>query len=194
MFTIKPLITLAVLTLLLWGLGYVAFLAHLEQVSVEQRDKKTDAIIILTGGNFRVNTGLELFADHMAPKLFITGVHESVKEADIISLWKQKKPLPECCVILGHSARTTIGNAVETREWVQQNNIKSIRLVTSFYHMPRALIEFRATMPDIEMIPHPVEKADYNPQNPKYWNLTFSEYNKSLFRKIYLLLKSVAVR
>lgn len=193
MFTIKPLVAISVFILLLWGLGYIAFLAHLEQVSVEQRERKTDAVVILTGGNFRVQTGLELFSDGMAPKLFITGVHESVKKADIISLWKGKKHLPECCIILGHTARTTIGNAVETREWLQQNNIKSIRLVTSFYHMPRALIEFKTTMPDVEIIPHPVEKADYSPEDPKYWNLTFSEYNKSLFRKIYLVVKGLAV-
>ena len=83
---------------------------------------------------------------------------------------------------LGHKALTTYGNANETQEWITANKVKSIRLVTSGYHMGRALLEFKRVMPDLKIIPHPVEETDYGVLNWKFWELAFSEYHKILFR------------
>lgn len=184
MFALKLAFRISLFLLLLWGSGYVAFIWHLESLRVEDRETKTDAIVVLTGGNFRIQTGLELFSRGLAPNLFITGVHATVKEKEILATWKGKENLPKCCLILGHKATTTLENAEETLDWATKNKIKSIRLVTSLYHMPRALIEFHAAMPDMIILANPVEETDYVPEDQKYWILTFSEYNKALFRKL----------
>lgn len=144
--------------------------------------------MVLTGGNYRIHTGLTLFASRLSDNLYITGVHQSVTDQDILKMWKGITALPDCCIEIGHNATTTLENALETKEWLQGKDIKSIRLVTSTYHMKRALIEFNNALNGIEIIPHPVEESDYRLKDIKFWILTFDEYNKILFRIIILNL------
>lgn len=184
----KRLIFLLVTLLLLaWGYGFARFIVEIETMKPQQNGEKTDAIVVLTGGNYRINTALELFADGLAPKLLITGVHKSVKEYEILSSWKGEKPLPECCISLGRAATTTMENAQESKTWIEENKVKSVRIVTSAYHMPRALLEFHHLMPDIEIISNPVEEQDYAQNDWRYWYISCSEYNKILLRYASLL-------
>ncbi len=173
-------ILIALLTLFIGG--YIVTTIYALSVKPRDREAKTDAIVVLTGGNHRVNTGLQLLADGLAPTLFISGVHMRVSTEDIISNWEGDKPLPDCCIKLGHKALTTYGNADETRDWIKENNIQSIRLVTSNYHMWRSLLVFKQAVPEVKIIPHPVEEKDYGITDKKFWSLTFSEYLKILFR------------
>lgn len=175
------------LALLAWGYGYARFIVDIETMKPEEIGEKTDAIVVLTGGNYRINTALELFAQGLAPKLLITGVHKSVKEYEILASWKGKEPLPECCISLGRSATTTMENAQESKTWIEENKVKSIRIVTSGYHMPRALIEFHHLMPETEIIAHPVEEQDYAFDDWRFWYISFSEYNKTLLRRASLV-------
>jgi len=89
---------------------------------------------------------------------------------------------------VGRKAINTVGNAKETADWVAANNIKSIRLVTSSYHMPRALVEFRKHLPGVTIIPHPVFPADFkrdNWRNSEFTrNLILIEYTKYLLASI----------
>lgn len=170
------------LTLMVWIGGYGMFLSNIQAVIPQQTGTKTDAIVVLTGGNYRITTGLNLFAQEQAPKLFISGVHPSVDEQEIRLMWRSEDPLPDCCIILGHEAKTTFENALETEEWVKENNIKSIRLVTSTYHMKRALMEFKNIVQDTKIIPHPVEIPDYKKEDVIFWKITFDEYNKVIYR------------
>ncbi|WP_270938745.1 ElyC/SanA/YdcF family protein, partial [Falsiroseomonas oryzae] len=62
-------------------------------------------------------------------------------------------------VTLGHAAATTIGNAAETAAWARANGLRSLRVVTAGYHMPRALLEFGRAMPAVELVAHPVGPA-----------------------------------
>lgn len=182
----KALAYLLFLILILWICGYVGFLAHIETLKPQNPGQKTDAIIVLTGGSLRINTGLGLFASHMSPKLLITGVHPSVNENAIRAMWKGKTSLPACCITLGHDAATTIGNALEAQKWIKENHIKSARLVTSAYHMPRSMLEFNSILPstNIKILLHPVvQKEHLHMQTPlRYMHVTFYEYNKTLIR------------
>lgn len=173
-------------TLILWIGGYGIFLNHITTLQPEHPQKQTDAIVVLTGGNHRIATGLELFASKNAPYLFITGVNKSTTKQNILSVHKGK-PLPECCVELGYDATTTYENAFETKAWLAGKNINNIRLVTSPYHMPRTSLEFSHVLGGIEIIKHPVEKPDHSPKKVTFWRITFDEYNKTLYR--YLRLK-----
>ncbi len=180
-------ITIAVL-LALWIGGYALFIVNIVETKKPITMKKTDAIIVLTGGNNRVKTGIELFSTEISPQLFITGVHQSVTKSEITSMWGGDKKLPDCCIILGYKATTTIENALEAKEWINSNNIKSIYLVTSAYHMDRALLEFKNIIKDTNIIPHPI-KIERSLKDLKFWEITFSEYNKILFRTALIMIE-----
>src|SRR3546814_1991195 len=123
-------------------------------------DRRTDAIIVLTGGSERLPTGLDLLSRDRADKLFVSGVYAGVEVAELLRLSRQSPQELACCIVLGYAANDTRGNAVETAAWVHAEGYKSLRLVTSNYHMARSLLEFRRLMPEIEIVPHPVRPGD----------------------------------
>lgn len=171
----------ALLTLcLLWALGWMWFAASVVSMKPYDESVKADAIIVLTGGDKRVNTGLDLLAADKADHLFISGVNSRVKPVELVALWKgdHDKVLPK--ITLGYAADSTATNATESQEWIRKNNIKSIRLVTANYHMTRALLMFHKAVPEVEIYKHPVVPDDFEPWKEQFWPLTFSEYNKVL--------------
>jgi uncharacterized SAM-binding protein YcdF (DUF218 family) len=150
---------------------------------VEDPDSVTDAIVALTGGSLRLTAGFHLLAEHRAPLLFISGVNPEVDLTALPAGAGIDKQALGCCVTLGHAAGDTIGNAEETAEWARAHQVRSIRLVTASYHMPRSLLEFQRAMPDITIVPHPVFPAGFN--RDRWWSsasvsLVVGEYTKYL--------------
>jgi uncharacterized SAM-binding protein YcdF (DUF218 family) len=166
----------------LWAAGYGVFALSSITMQPQKTEQITDAIVVLTGGDQRIEAGLDLFARGRAKHLFITGVHPDVRKSDIETMWKGDTALPACCITMGHQAANTIENASETREWIIGQKYTSIRLITSNYHMNRALLELRHTLPGIEIIPNPIKQPNLEPPNQKLWLLLLSEYHKTLFR------------
>lgn len=165
---------------LLWALGGIWFAASVVSMKPEVTEIKTDAIIVLTGGDKRVNTGLDLLAAGKAEKLFVSGVNAKVKPEELVALWPGDHKKVLCCIQLGYAADTTGANASESRAWIAKNGVKSIRLVTSNYHMARASLIFHQTMPEIEIYKHPVVPSDFEPWGEEFWPQAFKEYNKLL--------------
>ncbi len=165
-----------------WLFGFVYYMAVTQALSPQATDVKTDAIIVLTGGNNRIHTGLKLLREDSAPQLFITGVHPNYNPGHIYAMWQGDPKIAECCITLDYVATTTIGNAQETRRWTEENNISSGRIVTSKYHMPRALLEITAQNPDLKIIPHPVTEGDIDPRDAYFWQVIVSEYHKFIWR------------
>lgn len=173
---------MAFLTLfILWGAGWLWLATSVALATPEKKDSKTEAIIVVTGGQGRVNAGLDLLADQKAPKLFISGVNKDVSKNDILNQWNNPSGQKPCCIYLGYEAEDTKGNAAEIKEWVKRNNIASMRLVTSSYHMPRAYMEVSGALPDTKIIRHPVISDDFEAWKGRFWSLTFEEYHKILF-------------
>lgn len=171
---------MAFLTLaLLWALGGIWFAASVVSMKPEN-DIKTDAIIVLTGGDKRVNAGLDLLADGHGEKLFISGVNLQVKPEELVALWPGDKDKVLCCITLGYTADTTGDNAAESQQWIKENKVKSIWLVTSNYHMARASLLFHQVMPEIQIYKYPVVPSDFEPWKEQFWPLAFEEYNKLL--------------
>lgn len=66
----------------------------------------------------------------------------------------------------------------------EKNNIRSIRLVTSNYHMPRSMAEFRANNREVTILAHPVYSERVRKNWWRSWRsfvLIASEYNKFLY-------------
>lgn len=166
----------------LWAGGLFQF-ADTIPTAVAQPDIKTDAIVVLTGGSGRLNEGLKLLEHGLAGKLFISGVYKGV---DMQSLLKAYRDSPEnlnCCVAIGY-AEDTINNAIETGVWARENGIRSLRLVTSGYHMPRSVLEFRHSMPGVILVENPIFPAHVKQEDWWAWpgtaGLIVGEYNKFL--------------
>lgn len=172
----------------LWLVGYGAFLVHVTNLRPASNLRVTDAIVVLTGGSNRIDQGLQLFAQGKSPQLFISGVFEDTTKNDITKRWNGEMTLPPCCITLGQEARSTIGNAAETKAWLESHGRSDIILVTANFHMPRALMEFKNALPDARIQPHPVKQPDVNFPEKWFWFITFVEYNKLLVRWASLLL------
>ena len=183
-------VLLALLTLfIIWGVGLLWFATTIATTQPNKDSTKTEAIIVLTGGNGRINEGLDLLAKKNAPKLFISGVHKDITEKHILKNWNNPTSQTPCCISLGYNATDTIGNAIEIKEWVEDNDISSFRLITSSYHMPRASMEIRNQLPDTKIIFHPVFSHDIEAWGSHFWRLAFSEYNKTILRWMQISMK-----
>ena len=165
----------------LWVLGFVYFLGSIPRTP-DPGNIKTDAIVVLTGGEKRVEEGMDLLRKQKAQRLFISGVNPKVHEITEIT---HGMSVDSSKIELGKSAETTADNALESKAWVQKNHIKSIRLVTANYHMVRSMLEFKHTLPYTMIIPNPVfpTKFDLKDMWRSYFTLSiaFSEYNKVLY-------------
>lgn len=144
-----------VCAVLVFAAGFVFFLFNVPSEEV-RIGGKADAIVVLTGGSSRVDDGIELLAAGYGRRLLITGVHHQTSEREIAQLKPEHARLIACCVDLDRSALNTIGNAAETRRWVDEQGFRSLIIVTSNYHMPRAMVELNRQLPDIELISFPV--------------------------------------
>lgn len=170
-----------------WFLGFLWFVATLP-ARVDDATTRTDAIVVLTGGSERLTTGIALLRDGLAERLFISGVHRGVDVADILKLARTDRPELAGAIVLGYAADDTVGNAVETARWVASAQVRSLRLVTGAYHMPRSLAEFRRALPGVAIVPHPVFPDTVKSREWWRWPgtaaLLATEYSKYLAAEI----------
>ena len=146
---------------------------------------KLDAVVVLTGGSNRLQTGFDLLEQGRGKKLFISGVYQGVDVRELMDQWKQDANAElDCCVVLGFDADNTRGNAQETANWMETENYHSLYLVTAHYHMKRALLEFNRLGADWDLRPWPVvpDGMDMNNwwRDGRYRSLIIREYNKYL--------------
>lgn len=161
--------------------GFGMFLAAIQD-SPPQPVQTADGIVVLTGAAERIVDATNLLIEKKGTRLLITGVHPDTTLVEISRTVPARQQALECCVELGRSALNTRGNAIETAEWAQTRGFRSLIVVTSAWHMPRALVELRRAMPDIELVPYPVVTRQM--QGASWWTgfgtgrLLFIEYVK----------------
>lgn len=167
--------------------GFVWFLSLV--LSKEQKPtRNADGIVVLTGGSSRVSDAVELLAEGYGKRLLISGVHPTNGFSDIQRTLPESQQLLMCCVDLDRSAVNTRSNATETRRWAAERGFRSLIVVTSNYHMPRAIVELSHSMPDIELIPFAVVGEKWHEE--PWWTsgaalrLLLSEYVKYLFAEM----------
>jgi uncharacterized SAM-binding protein YcdF (DUF218 family) len=167
-----------------WLAGLFWFAATIPN-AVADPATHTDAIVVLTGGSERIDTGLRLLGDGLADRLYVSGVGGTLRRGDALSDAVKDTSLgPK--IALGTAANTP-GNAAETAAWAHAQNVHSIRLVTAGYHMRRSLLELTSAMPDVTIIPHPVFPANVKTdwwRWPGTTNLIAREYTKFLLTQV----------
>ncbi len=107
--------------------------------------------MVLTGGAGRVSAALRLLAENRAPALLVSGVGNA-EFPDLARRAGLGASLADR-VTIGHAAATTRGNAVETADWARGIGARSLIVVTSGYHMARALAELSRVMPGVALYP-----------------------------------------
>jgi uncharacterized SAM-binding protein YcdF (DUF218 family) len=132
------------------GAGFVFFVERLP-TGEPSVSGDADGIVVLTGRASRISDAI----DH-GNRLLITGVYPTTTAAAIARLAPDHQKWIDCCVDLDHSAVNTIGNAVQTRAWTKKHGIKSLIIVTSNYHMPRAMLELEHQLPEVSLIAYPI--------------------------------------
>lgn len=166
-----------VITLVLWSLGFAWFLTLTDATADQQTADTMDGIVVLTGGEGRIEAGMALLKKERGKRLLISGVHPDVTSAALQQSYGVSPADLACCIDLDRSATDTISNASEAKAWVDEHQMTSIWLVTASYHMPRALVLFRDQMPDLTIESWPVEAS----VSPRYF---ITEYHKFLITLI----------
>ncbi len=167
---------------LLWFAGFGLFLLFLPTAASDP--PRGAGIVVLTGGAGRVGEGLRLLEADQSAKLLVSGVHQATGLADLVrSEGRSAETLVER-VTLGRTARSTRGNAEETAAWARTQAIDTLVVVTSAYHMPRALLLLRRALPQTRLVPHPVTprawREPWGRLSPTFLRLAAGEYTKWL--------------
>jgi uncharacterized SAM-binding protein YcdF (DUF218 family) len=157
--------------------------------SMSQRDVKTDAIVVLAGGKGRIEEGVRLYRSNSARWLFLVGVDPLVRKSELFREMKDGRGGED--VFLEQASRNTLENALYARDLITRREIRSVRLITSRYHMMRAILIFNSVLPkDIAVYPFPVDSKNLKEE---WWShrgsfrLLFSEFYKyCLFRAFFL--------
>lgn len=140
-----------------WLLGLMIFLRDVSSFSAPEPLHRLDAVVVLTGGTNRLDTGFDMLERKLGKKLFISGVYRGVDLKQLLKRWRNEpQDNLDCCIILGFEASSTEGNAAETVEWLRKEHYHSFYLVTANYHLRRALLEFGRIAPDLAITPYPV--------------------------------------
>ena len=176
--------------------GFIAFLSQLRGAEIVP-DRKADGIVVLTGGSSRVSDAMELLAAGYGRRLLISGVHPTSTASDISRTLPENQSFMTCCVDLDRTALSTRGNAAEARRWAQARRFKSLIVVTSNYHMPRALVEFSHAMPETILIPFAVVGDKWREE--PWWasastlRLLLSEYVKYIAAELRVRLEDFGI-
>jgi len=172
---VRVLGRLLALALTAWALGFAAFAVSLPG---PLEGNTTDAVVVPTGGRGRIERGLDLLARHQARRMLVTGVGAGVRPGDLARATGRDPALFRCCVDLGDEAVDTRSNAEETARWLRGHRYRTVRLVTSDWHLRRARMELAAAMGDDAVILGDGVAAG----DPRLGTLV-NEYNKLLLRR-----------
>lgn len=173
------MLLLIFLILGIFSLKFLSFYHSIPPIQDREVLEETDAIVVFTGGHDRVQVAVDLLKKKKAPLLFISGVPKGSIKSNVLKK-SYANNIKDLSIIHLGKAENTLENAQEVAQWASTHNVRSIRLVTTTFHMPRALRELGLQTKNLVVIPHPVA-AD------KISNYAVIYYYFSEFMKLTLL-------
>jgi len=121
-----------------WFLGMFWFAVFLPGPAGKE---KTDAVVVLTGGSGRFDQAMDALKAGHARRMLVSGVDPTVRRAELEEAQHIPRKLSRCCIDLDKASVDTISNARESARWLKGHGFRSVRLVTSDWHMRRAELE-----------------------------------------------------
>ena len=165
------------LLLILYALGFLLFGVSLADPA-PANTPRTEAIVAITGGTGRIERAVEMLNKGAGQRLLISGADPAVTKDDLVRRLHGYRKLVACCVDLGSESVDTRSNAEEARRWLVKHHYKSVRLITSDWHMRRAAYEFDHQLAGVATIIPDAVRSE-----PNFMTL-FGEYNKYLLRRM----------
>ena len=114
-----------------------------------------DAVVVLTGGGARIHEAARIAQSQKIP-LFISGAHPHSSADEIGKAADIDGAFLDCCVEIGNMARTTRENGEEIAQWARPRTHERLIVVTSAYHLERAMLEVKHAMPEAQLVGHGV--------------------------------------
>lgn len=191
---LRRLATVLVLSAGLAGVAGVAgFLAFTAQIAAREPAavKPADAIVVLTGGPSRIIDGVALLTSGRGRRLLISGVNPSISTEEMRRALPEGERLMDCCIDLGHKALNTRGNAIEVAEWARARRFRSLLVVTSAWHMPRAMMELGRVLPEADLVAYPVVTS---PKQTERWWSDFTTVRLLLKEYLKYIMAMVKIR
>jgi uncharacterized SAM-binding protein YcdF (DUF218 family) len=168
---------LGALLLLFYALGFVLFAFTLGKPAAADA-AASDAAVVVTGGPGRIEHAIDVLKQHEAKRLLVAGVDPTVTKPDLARRIPGSRQWLSCCVDLGSESVDTRSNAEEAARWLARHNYKSVRLITSDWHMRRARYEFEKVLRGKYQLTTDAVRTE-----PSFVTL-FGEYNKYLLRRL----------
>ena len=181
--------------LLLWLIGFCAYVIRIHFTPFPP-SVRPDAVVVLTGGNNRIEESLHVLNKFGCKTLFISGVNRNVTRYDILNRIQKNKDANDSQVDLGYKSRNTHENAQEVISWLEKNKFNRIVLVTAYYHLPRSILEFQAIAPHLQIEPYAVFPVTDTETKMNFLQTTWlflKEYHKYLFAFIRVSLIKVSL-
>ncbi|WP_442583673.1 YdcF family protein [Mesorhizobium sp. ASY16-5R] len=183
LFAILRVSTLAVVAAAgLFAGGFGLFGTYVSKLTTPADVEPADAIIVLTGGQARLDAAIDLLKTGKGRRLLISGVNPVASRESLRAATGSDKALFSCCVDIDTAALDTIGNAEESAKWVQSHDYGSVILVTNNYHMPRSLLEMNRLVENTALQPYPVVNTRLDDGSwltkPDALRVIFTEYTK----------------
>lgn len=161
-------LTFIAIVALVWLIGLFVFAARVRDFTPAPEPRRADAIVALTGpSSERVNAAILLLEQGKGRRVLISGVNKDVRRQELRALTPGSNRLFNCCVDLGFEAEDTSGNGQEIAKWARSKGYRRLIVVTSDYHMPRALVEIHASAPEVELTPYAVQTPSLD--SPRWW-------------------------
>lgn len=185
-------LTFVAIIVVIWLVGLFAFADRVRGYTPAAEPARADAIVALTGPSAeRVNAAIRLLEQDKGKRVLISGVNREVRRQELRALTPGSNKLFNCCVDLGFEAEDTVGNAQEIAAWADAKGYDSLIVVTSDYHMPRALTEIRAAAPELALTPYAVETPSLD--NSRWWRAAVTARRMTLEYMKYLAALARAV-
>jgi len=158
---VRAAATIVALLVLIWGIGLLGFAGRIDRSTPAADPPVSDGVVALTGAsNARIEAAMQLLEHGKARRMLVSGVNPLASRSDMRTVAQAQRRIYDCCVDLGYQATDTIGNARETAHWVDAEGYHSLILVTSDFHMPRAMLELKAALPDVTIAPYAIRTTD----------------------------------
>ena len=109
--------------------------------------KNTGMIVVLTGGSGRITAAYDLMKEMDVPVLFVAGVHKTVNFDALAKEFKLDASYRDR-IKIDNVSRTTLENAKVAQQFAEENDINTIVVVTSLYHIKRAEYVFGKVFED----------------------------------------------
>ena len=149
-----------------------------------------DGLVVATGGQLRIQKGVELLAGGKADRMLISGVGKGITKEllkENLAISNRQARFFDCCVEIEFTATDTNGNAQATFEWMQKHALDDILLVSANYHLPRAELIFKQYLPENSVYFQAVNPPDLKlsawHSNWQTTRLLLKEYLKYIYVK-----------